>query len=321
MGRRRRSLRSARALAGFVATALLVGFMPVQAGAGMIIPANGGTTADCANNNPGTLVAADDWAHTVYLNNLTSYMNAESQYALDYAYNVNDPDVTYVGSVDAFTDVVAYNQYYTTYCGVPWNSVAGMTTCVSRNSVNECEKHEVRYDLNDMAGGTQTFRRNEACHEMGHSFGLVHSDSGCMYGFPSSATWLSGSDVLALNAWFDPPNACCDKQLNGDQSLTSPDGRWKLVMQGDGNLVGYARSQSDGGISGAFWASGTSGQYGATAIMQGDGNLVIYNNGSAIWASGTGGSYGAKVVMQSDRNIVIYNTSGSYIWYSGTCCA
>jgi hypothetical protein len=51
-------------------------------------------------------------------------------------------------------------------------------------------------------------------------------------------------------------------------------------MQGGGNLVGYARSQSDGGIFGTFLASGTNGQYGATygatAIMQGDGNLFIY---------------------------------------------
>ena len=93
--------------------------------------------------------------------------------------------------------------------------------------------------------------------------------------------------------------------------VSSPDGRFHLVMQGDGNLVLYT-----GGV--ALWNSETSGKDGDILVMQGDGNLVLYSKTScALWASGTSGHPGATLAVQNDGNIVVYH-AGTALWSSGT---
>jgi hypothetical protein len=55
------------------------------------------------------------------------------------------------------------------------------------------------------------------------------------------------------------------------------------------------------------------GQY--RLVMQGDGNLVLYNNGSPVWATGTNGYVlGAtyKAILQGDGNFVVYCYNGIY---------
>ena len=116
---------------------------------------------------------------------------------------------------------------------------------------------------------------------------------------------VSGGDTLAAPNWLQP---------NG--FLMSKNQRYKLIMQTDGNLVGYEGTKP-------FWASNTNGRSGRYAIMQSDGNFVIYVNGpkpmsGPIWASNTNGKGGVRVVMQDDRNIVIYNTVNAPIWASNT---
>ena len=62
--------------------------------------------------------------------------------------------------------------------------------------------------------------------------------------------------------------------------LTSPDGRFRLCFQVDGNLVLY---KSDGT---AQWSTKTHGQDIAEVRMQSDGNLVLYRaTGGAAWAT------------------------------------
>lgn len=52
-------------------------------------------------------------------------------------------------------------------------------------------------------------------------------------------------------------------------------------------------------------------------VMQGDGNLVVYNpGGRPLWSSGTKG--GNRFIMQGDGNLVMYNSSNKAIWSSGT---
>jgi hypothetical protein len=103
-----------------------------------------------------------------------------------------------------------------------------------------------------------------------------------------------------------------NQQLTANQSTVSCDGRFTLVLGGDGNLVLYEGST-------ALWSSGTAGKASARAIMQGDGNLVIYDSsGSALWSSGTAGNNGAYLVVQDDGNTVIYSSGGSALWSTGT---
>ena len=111
--------------------------------------------------------------------------------------------------------------------------------------------------------------------------------------------------------------------------LEERDGRFRVVMQSDGNLVLLAQIRKwvgteigpiwvvDGYMP--FWSSGTHGNPGAVLRMQTDGNLVIYSAaGRALWHSRTAGHPGAHLVMQPDGNLVIYATAGQALWQSQT---
>ena len=58
-------------------------------------------------------------------------------------------------------------------------------------------------------------------------------------------------------------------------------------------------------------------QGGFKLLMQGDGNLVLLDGTTALWASGTS-SKGAYAVMQTDGNFVVYSTAGGPLWASNT---
>jgi len=87
------------------------------------------------------------------------------------------------------------------------------------------------------------------------------------------------------------------------QSLWSPDHRFQLIYQTDGNVVEY-------GPNGAMWATNTGGDTSTQLVMQNDGDLVLYNGSTVLWASGTGGNPGAYLTIQDDGNIVLYNSTG-----------
>lgn len=100
--------------------------------------------------------------------------------------------------------------------------------------------------------------------------------------------------------------------LGPEQSITSPSGRYRLVYQGDGNLVLY-----DG--STALWASATNGQAVGHCDMQHDGNLVIYApDGSPLWATDTWHSPGSRLDLQDDGNLVLYAPDNAVPWSSNT---
>jgi hypothetical protein len=101
--------------------------------------------------------------------------------------------------------------------------------------------------------------------------------------------------------------------LNPGQSITSANGRYTFVHQGDGNLVLY---RNDGR---ALWASGTNGELTGVCIMQGDGNLVIYGyGGGPIWDSGTWQHPSSSLIVQDDGNVVIYRPNGTPVWATNT---
>jgi hypothetical protein len=103
-----------------------------------------------------------------------------------------------------------------------------------------------------------------------------------------------------------------NQRLTANQSTLSCDGRFKLILQGDGNLVLYQSGTP-------LWASNTVGKASADAIMQGDGNFVIYDSsGKPLWASDTAGNNGAYLTVQNDGNTVIFSASGATLWSTGT---
>jgi surface antigen len=88
-------------------------------------------------------------------------------------------------------------------------------------------------------------------------------------------------------------------RLFANQSVYSSNGRYRLVLQSDGNLVEY-------GPNGAIWSTMTGGNNGASFVQQGDGNGVVYSaSNQPLWANMTMNS-GARLAVQDDANIVTY---------------
>ncbi|SDI94076.1 D-mannose binding lectin [Frankineae bacterium MT45] len=99
--------------------------------------------------------------------------------------------------------------------------------------------------------------------------------------------------------------------LLAGQSLSSPNSRFVLSMQGDGNLVIYDFFHRP------MWASNTSGKGVSHLVVQTDGNLVIYNAKGATWNTRTKSAPG-ELAMQSDGNLILLNAAGAPTWASHT---
>jgi len=101
--------------------------------------------------------------------------------------------------------------------------------------------------------------------------------------------------------------------LEVDQYLESPNRRYRVYMQGDGNLVLYDEAQSHK----ALWETRTWGKPGLHAAMQSDGNLVLYmgspSDANAPWGSATDGIPGSYLALQDDGELVIYQGSTA-VW-------
>ncbi|MCU1668026.1 MAG: beta-N-acetylhexosaminidase [Blastococcus sp.] len=122
-----------------------------------------------------------------------------------------------------------------------------------------------------------------------------------LYRTDGSAAWSTGWDRTGLSP---------GQQLSRGQQVTSPNGRYWLVLQGDGNVVAYCR---DGRV--LFF----SGSYGSSRlVLQTDGNLVAYrSDGTAAWASGTWREGPSRLAVQDDGNVVLYRSDGTAAWSTG----
>jgi hypothetical protein len=118
---------------------------------------------------------------------------------------------------------------------------------------------------------------------------------------------LSSADEFAYKAARTGPGILAPgAELTASKSLSSPNGAYRLVMQGDGNLVEYTSANA------VVWDSATSGS-GAYLVMQGDGNLVLYSGSSAVlWDSATSGT-GAYVYLGDDGNLEV-EADGATLW-------
>ncbi|MGE3579595.1 MAG: matrixin family metalloprotease [Vicinamibacterales bacterium] len=173
-------------------------------------------------------------------------------------------------------------------------------------------------------GGTLYDFRRVAIHEFGHVLGLDHPDAvgqsvgAIMNSRISDLDDVQQDDVNGLISIYGPHTVTADRlvagsTMRGGQWLTSQNGRYRLYMQGDSNLVVYDMSR--GGPPGeALWWTGASADNGQ-AIFQSDGNFVVYDGtGTAIWNTVTHGNPGAFMVLQNDGNLVLYSAAGEPLW-------
>jgi hypothetical protein len=147
------------------------------------------------------------------------------------------------------------------------------------------------------------------------AFLVLQNDANAVIYDPANhPLWASNTVVPGQPASPTQPDRLLPNQgLTIGQSITSADGRFRLVLQSDGNLVLYHGSQP-------LWASNTAGHPDVWyAVMQADGNLVVYNvRSQALWASGTAGHPGAWLIAQNDGNLVVYDPANHPLWASNT---
>lgn len=102
-------------------------------------------------------------------------------------------------------------------------------------------------------------------------------------------------------------------ELRAGSSITSPNGKYRLIMQGDGNLVLYDASNR------ALWHTGTDGSGANRLAVQGDGNLVLYTASNGVsWQSGTRGAGLTQLRLQDDGSLVGYRSDNSVAWRAST---
>lgn len=100
------------------------------------------------------------------------------------------------------------------------------------------------------------------------------------------------------------------QRLNVDQEIKSNNGHFRLIMQGDGNLVLYEHG------SRPVWASNTCGRRVTHAELT-EHHFAVYNGGEIVWSANCHDC--DHVIMQDDRNAVAYTRHGEPRWASNTC--
>ena len=99
------------------------------------------------------------------------------------------------------------------------------------------------------------------------------------------------------------------QRLSAGEYLQSPDTRYRMYMQDDGNLVIYHRPEYS-----VRWASNTQGHPGAYCDMQSDGNLVVYTpNRGVLWNAGARRDNPGHFVFLSSFGTLWYSYSGATV--------
>jgi len=133
--------------------------------------------------------------------------------------------------------------------------------------------------------------------------------------------------VAGIQFGIDTPTGCSadasymlgEQGLFADQFMYSCDGRFRLYMQDDGNLV-LSQKDASGNFSIALWTTQTNGIPAANLLeMQDDGDLVIYSFGGArVWSSGTSGKPGLHLKLYNNGNMKLYDGSYGTVWQTNT---
>jgi hypothetical protein len=111
----------------------------------------------------------------------------------------------------------------------------------------------------------------------------------------------TGSFLLVNSAGTPPGQLNPGQRITSGTQIASPDGKFVLQMQSDGNLV----LRAPGNIP--LGDTRTAGHNGAIAVMQTDGNFVLRAPGNIpVWASGTDGHPGTVLQVQDDGAVVLY---------------
>lgn len=171
----------------------------VVAGASLLLPStawahnfSGATRGTaCANN------MTDNRDHFFSYDALSAATTAAVNWSRSRNYDPTDLNTYTESRRTSQTDVVVFDaDYEGTTCGVRWKSdsgggggAIGMALCQSLSGAR-CQQFFVYFDTDFMGPAPTGQELSLACHELGHTVGLLHAAGGCL------ATPLSGSTAL-----------------------------------------------------------------------------------------------------------------------------
>ena len=119
--------------------------------------------------------------------------------------------------------------------------------------------------------------------------------------------------ALAPHAGTDIP---AGTRLDKEESFTTTDGRTRLTMQKDGNLVVYVNNEAVWATNTSFWGS-RRGPAGDHVVWEKNGDLVLYaSDGKVAWAADTDQSDGARLTLQDNGKLAIYDKNDKQVWAS-----
>lgn len=143
---------------------------------------------------------------------------------------------------------------------------------------------------------------------------IVQNDGNLViYSRTNEVLWFTGTIQ-------NPPNVSNVLQpgafLKPGEKLLSPNGRYQLIYQHDGNLVLYRPGNL------AIWSTRTNGQAAGKCLMnKSNGNLILFTpNNRAIWSTqvGSNANRDSRLVLQNDGNLVIYRPNNTVVWSTQT---
>ncbi len=136
---------------------------------------------------------------------------------------------------------------------------------------------------------------------------MQNDGNAVIYRANGTAAWATGTAQPAQAA----DGLRAGGVLRPNERIQSPNGRYALIYQTDGNLVLY-----HGAVP--LWHSMTYGRSAGQVRMESSGALTIYGAaGDRLWSTNTSAA-GSEVVLQDDANLVIYDPARHAVWASHT---
>lgn len=257
------------------------------------------------------LIEGKTWLN-VKLNLTINVTNSISAQSTSYRLDSNDevlagktlvsPDLQNTLVLQKDGNLILYNTFYAKW----YTSTAHKN---SKRLVMQSDGNLVLYD-----NGGKALWHSHTSGNPGSYFVMQTDGNMVVYSSSNVALWNSRTVENPNLLSYVSPTLYDRAYLHIGQQLETPDRKYKLVLQQDGNLVLYSKTTGN-----ALWHSKTFGKPSHRLDMQHDGNLVLYDvNGKAIWNTRTATKGYSRLVIQQDGNLVIYDKASRATWSSHT---
>lgn len=178
-----------------------IALLPAAASAHNFSGASG--SFGCSNN------MTDNRDHWFSYASLTSASTAAVDWSRRYNYNPTDLNTFTESRRTAQTDVVVFDSDYEgTTCGARWlasptrgNGTIGMALCQSLSG-ERCQQFFVFFDTDYMGPASRGDEASLACHELGHTVGLLHATGSCLASPTNGSPWLNDHGRTHINRTY-----------------------------------------------------------------------------------------------------------------------